>query len=400
MRKVLESRRFETPVLIFGGDSVNALGISKNLGRLGIDVYYVSEMMDEVAYSRYCKKSFVVPGIQSDAVKQRAFLAEFGEKWSSAVVFPGSDLACLGLAALKGSVGSGFRFCLANEEVVEELVDKKKFYRSLESRGIDCPGTYFLEDVDDVKQIAERVRYPVFVKPAISQIFFAKFHKKGFVASSEKELVSFCRLLSGLNISFMVQEIIPGPAGNIFGVNGFFDKSSNPVGLFCYRRIRQWPHGFGNNTLIESVHLDSVPSIVKTTVDYLRNIGYYGLFDAEFKLDERDSSFKFIEVNARSWWQNFFPANCGVNLVFMAYLDAINEKVVLSSDYRSGLKWQYFVNDTVSVIRLFQKKELSFGEWRASLKNINTWGYFSVDDPLPSVLNVIFTFSRQLGLIN
>jgi len=50
---------------------------------------------------------------------------------------------------------------------------------------------------------------------------------------------------------------------------------------------------------------------------------YRGVFSAEFKFDHRDDHFKILEVNCRPWWYVEFAGVCGVDVVEMAYRDAL-----------------------------------------------------------------------------
>jgi D-aspartate ligase len=387
--------KFKVPAILFGGGPINALGVTRNLGRNGVKVYYVEEENNEAAFSRYCEKSFIIPRVQGDRRKLRNFLAKFEkETSSSAVVFSGSDIFCLNLSSLKDEVVDNFHFVLPSKEIVETLVNKKKFYQSLDKDKIPHPITYFPRCLDDVEKISKNIDYPIYVRPSISQIFVERFRKKGFVVGSEEELIRCCALAARSKIDFMIQEIIPGPAMNLFGGCGYYNKNGGPMGLFAYRRLREWPHNFGTNSLIESVPISDMSAIRDLAVNYLCNIGYYGLMEAEFKKDPRDGDFKFLEVNARSWWQNSFPTKCGINLVLMAYLDTIGAEIRHQEKYKVGVKWIYFLNDLRSAIKMLKNREITIQQWFSSLRMINDRAYFSSDDPLPSMLSPFFHLAR------
>jgi predicted ATP-grasp superfamily ATP-dependent carboligase len=360
-----------------------------------VKIYYVDEEKNEAVFSKYCERSFTIPTIQGDSEKLKNFLAKFKKEISSsAVIFSGSDIFCLNLSSLKDEIVNDFHFVLPSKEIVETLVNKKKFYQSLDKHMIPHPITYFPKCLDDVEKISKKVDYPVYVRPAISQIFAKRFRKKGFVVGSEEELIKCCALAARYKIDFMIQEIIPGPAMNLFGICGYFNKNAGPMGLFAYRRLREWPHKFGTNSLIESVSISDVSSIKDLVVNYLCSIGYYGLMEAEFKKDPRDGDFKFLEVNARSWWQNSFPTKCGINLVLMAYLDTIGGEIRNQEKYKVGVKWMYFLNDLRSVIKMLKNREITILKWFSSLHMIDDYAYYSADDPLPWMLSPFFHLSR------
>ena len=82
------------PVILFGGDAINVLGATRNLGRNKVQVYHVTEEPNEATFSRYCKGSFIVPKIQQDMEKQRNLSKNFEKTGSTAVIFPCSDIFC------------------------------------------------------------------------------------------------------------------------------------------------------------------------------------------------------------------------------------------------------------------------------------------------------------------
>lgn len=387
-------RYFNNPAILFGPDSINGLGLARNLGKNGVKVYCVARQKNEIAFSRYCKRFFVVPSVEGNKEVLRAFLSRIGRELQyAAVLFPGSDLFCISLSRLKDEVSSelsGKYIFFGSTEAVETLVNKKKFYQSLDNYNVPYPITYFPKTYQDIENISKQVEYPTYIRPSISQIFGGRFQKKGFVARSQDELIECYMLASRYNIEVMIQEIIPGPATNMFGINGYFNKMSEPQAFFAYRRVREWPHGFGNSSLMESVPISDVLCMKEIIENYLRKLKYHGIFDAEFKRDQRDASFKLLEINARSWWQNSFPTKCGINLILMAYLDAIGKRIDYTDTYRIGVKWLFLLNDLLSSMKMIDEKQMSIREWLSSFKKIKDYAFFSADDPFPGIVSPLF----------
>lgn len=374
----------ENLAIVLGGSSVTSLGLCRNLGENGINVFCVDDRKNETAFSRFCAGFFAIPGIEGSPNILKSFLAELDEKVERvAVVFPASDLFCLSLVELLGEISGKYVF-LANKQSVDTLVNKEKFYSSLMRAELPHPETFFpLED--DLSEIERDLDYPVLVKPAVSQAFSRVFNVKCFVAEDRRELEEYLRLSSEHRISVMVQQIVPGPPTNVYGIAGYVDRNSEPKGVFVYRRIRDWPHGCGCNSLIESIPVSAVEPIKEVTFDYLTCLRYTGLFEAEFKKDERNGDFKLIEINSRSWWQNRFATVCGSNLALMAYLDAMGKSISYKETYRTGIKWIYSLNDFQSAMTLLQSGNLTFLEWLSSYKSLRDYAYFAANDPLPCI---------------
>jgi D-aspartate ligase len=371
--------------VVFGG-GINGLGIIRNLGRIGIDVYCVIDRIDEAIFSRYCKKSFIVPNIQTDVHVLKSFLNNFKSTFREhAVIYSTTDLFSLNIAKLKDDIKDNYRVLLPELKVTETLVNKESFYRSLSDSNILYPKTYFPDSLKGARRLAKRISYPVFIRPAISQAFTRKYSEKGFVASSPREALCYFNLAFRDKIDVMFQEIIPGSNENIFGICGFFGKEFSV--LFAYNRLRGWPLYFGNTSLMKSIPLSDVSPIDEKLKSYLEELRYYGLMEAEFKFDLRDKEFKILEINARSWWQNSFPAKCGINLVLIAYLEALGYNMGKINDhYHAGKKWIHFPADLLSLIG---SGKIGVRSWLSSFKGIKDYAFFSGHDLMPCVASYI-----------
>jgi D-aspartate ligase len=390
--------KYDNIAIVLGG-GMNGLGITRNLGRNGVHVYCVIDNVNEVIFSRYCEKYFLIPHIRENKDVLRSFLNKLGKNLNDyAILFPTSDIHSFHLSDFKDELEDNYRVLLPISEVVKTLVDKKRLYFSLSENKVPHPATFFPESLEEIKAISKDIKYPVFIKPSISPIFHQKFGKKGFKANTEDELIYYYLLASKHRIEVGLQEVIPGPDDFIYGIAGYFDKNSFPKAFFAYRRIRGWPPTFGTNSLMESIPISNVTSIKEITECYLRKLGYHGIMEAEFKRDPRDDIFKLLEINARSWWQNSFPSKCGINIVFIAYLDSIGKELQYIENYEPGIKWAYFLNDLRSSISTSCNMTLT--DWITSLKGIKDWAFFSIDDPLPWITHNFFTFYGLLKSFN
>ncbi|MGD8506733.1 MAG: hypothetical protein PVF15_08745 [Candidatus Bathyarchaeota archaeon] len=377
---------YENPAVVIGG-GVNGLGVIRNLGRSGVDVYCVVENKNEAVYSRYCKEYFIFPRAERGSQELMTFLNRFKRRLSSeAVLFPTSDISILNVSSLIDEIDS-YLAPVSNPEVIETLVKKRKFYDSLIKKEVPHPLTLF-PDLENLKEIVKKVSYPVFVKPSMSQTFFKKFGKKGFVAKSEKELNQHIKLMEKYQIDVMVQEIVSGPPTNHYFIDGYLDKNSRPLALFARRRLRMWPLSFGNSTACVSVPIPEVVNMKEAIMEYLASIGFRGIFSAEFKRDPRDGVGKLLEVNARSWWYNSFPSACGVNIILTAYLEAIGKDVKSVQKYETGINLIYFTEDLKWLLATFVQGKPSFREWLSSIIGKKDWVVLAKDDPNPFIMNI------------
>ena len=121
----------------------------------------------------------------------------------------------------------------------------------------------------------------------------------------------------------LLQEYIPGPPTAHVFLDGYVDRTGVMRGCLARRRLRMYPPEFGNSTMSATMPLREAEPALESLSRLLAGLGYTGLFDAEFKYDERDGLFKVLEVNARPWWQLEIAAASGLDLCMMAYRDAL-----------------------------------------------------------------------------
>jgi predicted ATP-grasp superfamily ATP-dependent carboligase len=386
---------YVNPALIIGS-GVNALGILRNLGRLGIDVYCVDESWSEAFSSRYCKGYAVIPGIGRDLEKFRRVVQRFTDSVTHApVIFPANDMAVLNYSIVKPELND----CLStvsDSEVIETLVIKRKFYRSLQENRVPHPVTLFPNL--DCLELEEEILFPVFIKPSFSPLFFSRFGRKGFVAYSRAELRRYLNLVQKHGIDVIVQQIIVGPDENHIYIDGYFDVNSQPVILFARRCIRK-PSVFDNSSTGISIPLSDVADLKDMIVRYLTRIKYRGIFGAEFKKDLRDDASRLLEVNPRSWWYNSFPTACGVNIILTSYLEAIGEEITSQHDYETGVHWIWLLRDFRSLKMAFFEGNRDFRDWISPYSGKKAWMYYAKDDPKPFIKTLSsIVFSKFLRL--
>lgn len=341
------------------------------------------ERREDAIYSKFCRKCYTVPNIEKDTSILRKFFVDLKKLKDGGVLFPTSDLYSLHLSELKDDLEDHYHPLVPKIAVTKTLVEKKRFYQSLSEQKVPHPATLFPTSIENVERVCGELEYPVFVKPSMSQGFWEQFGKKGFTANSAEDLLKYLSLMSRHKFEAVVQEIIPGPDSNMYGIGGYFDEHHRPEALFAYHRLRGWPPVFGTSSLIESFSISSLAPMRDIITGYLHRLGYYGIMEAEFKRDPRDGVLKLIEINARTWWQNSLPTICGINIVLIAYLAAIGKKTKHSGNYEEGIKWINFLNDLASAI----ETRTSAKDWVRSLKNTKEWSYFAGDDFVPWIVS-------------
>ena len=382
-------KKFRNPAIVLGGGGTTGLGAIRSLGRAGVAVYYLDDKESEAIYSRYCKKYFISPKIGNNKEELRRILLKLQHQiGDAAVLFPATDSYALNLSDLMNEL-SGYYLPAPRKEIIEILINKRRFYQSLMKEKVPHPTTHFLENLEDARKMGRQISYPIFIKPSISLSFSQRFRKKGFVANSEGELLRYWAFMKKVEVDVMIQEIVPGPPINHVFLDGYSNRQLNPKALFARRRLRMWPLAFGNSSLCVSIPISEIAHLKERLFRYLKSINYHGIFSAEFKKDQRNGDFKLLEINSRtSAWFSTLSAKCGVNLMLIAYLDAIGKDMKYSEDYEAGVKWVFLRDDFRSSMRMLISGNLTVREWMSSLLGKKDFLSYARDDFRPFLMSL------------
>ena len=377
----------EPIAFILGKYATTGLGVCRCFGRQVVPVFWLDSNSKQVGFlSKYCT-GVVCPHPKYNETDYVDFLVAIGEKLlHKGVLFPIGDTEVIAILKHRIKLERYYHIPMADLKVTEILLNKQKFYQTLETQGILHPRTFFPDDVSELESISKEVRYPCIVKPVHSESFRLEFNTKFFKVESRQELIQEYRKVTSKKQEVVIQEIIPGDAKHMCGFNAYYNKNFTPNGVFMYRRIREWPPVSGNGALIENVGLPELEEIITPLV---KKIKYYGIVDAEFKKDPRSGMFNLIEINPRCWMQVGLPLICGANLPYIAYLDALGKDVKNITPKKEHAKWMFMFQDTPSSLKSMINDDLSLRKWISSYKGKKAYAIFAWDDPAPFFLGFV-----------
>ena len=366
--------------VVTGGGTANSLGVVRSLGRHGVPVVYLdSEPRSMVRHSRYIRQRLPCPSPSESEAQFVAALLAFGSQVDrKMVIIPTSDSAVLSLAKHRSELERFYHLPVPSFETVNRLVNKKLFYQMLAEMGIPHPRTCFPRSLTELASMAREMDCPYMIKPALSHRFQAEFRKKCFVVNSARDLDGAVRGLENRNLEVMLQEIVPGK--RVFTYLAYLDRSSEPLAVCGWEKVRNSPPDFGNGTFCVSAW-DS--TAVELGLGFLRSIGYRGFAGPEFKIDPRDGAHKMLEVNPRTTLANALAGVCGTDVTYAAYLDSAGCQVPQASAPRSGVRWVDDYVDWVSFVVHLKQRRLGTREIWETLKPGKVHSLLAWDDPAP-----------------
>jgi D-aspartate ligase len=353
--------------IVIGGD-YQGLGIVRSLGRRGVPVCVIDDEHSIARFSRY-SKSFVSLANLRDQRHVVDSLLEIGKRlglegW---VLYPTREELVAALSHNRAELSKVFRVPTPDWESVKWAWDKRNTYRLAQELDIPIPVTHYPENIDQLAQL-DRLAPPFAIKPAIKEHFFYATKAKAWCANSHSELRTLFEKASELagDGEIMVQELIPGGGSQQFSYCAFF-RNGEAVGKMVVRRTRQHPLQFGRaSTYVETV---DIPLLEELSERFLRAIDYYGLVELEYKLDPRDSQYKLLDVNARTWGYHSLGAKAGVDFSYMLYSDQVGLPVSMCKG-RPGVAWVRTTTDLPAAMMGMLSGETDLKGYLRSLREL------------------------------
>ena len=295
-------RRWPGAVLV--GGYVNALGLARALGALGVRVAVVTTKPFDVAHrSRYADGHAAAPDLHERPESLLDVLRRRAGDWRGRHVLPTNDEAVAALAAHHDALSSDFRLASPPPEVARVVLDKRLMMEAAVSVGLDVPRVF---DGD--------VGFPAVVKPLVASRLMARHGVKAMLARDEAQLDAALARLG--DIPGIVTEYVPGSDSALYFHVVHLDAHGDPVARATVRKLRQGPPGFGDARVAQLVDCD--PELDEATVALARRIGLTGVAAVEFKRDARDGTLKFIEINGRSVVFNALLRHGGCDIAALA----------------------------------------------------------------------------------
>lgn len=375
-------RRRQRPCTIVHGD-VNALSIARSLGRAGVPVYALNDPDAPVCRSRYVQPlSAPLDGRDREEAWAEWLLGPESEEIHDSVLLAASDAALRILAAHREELSQRYRLDLADQAAQLTMLDKHASLEVARKSGIGYPEFWDAHDADDVRSLAQHVRYPVVVKPVDTARFVELSGHKLLVAEDRAELEQAARTVADTGLEFIVVELIPGPDDLLCSYYTYLDEDGAPQFHFTKRVIRRFPALEG--PAVYHV-VDRVPEAAEAGLAVLQAAGVRGLGHVEFKLDTRDGQLKFIESNVRFTAGNPLLVAAGLDLARYVYDRVNGDTPEPFAPVRQGLHLWHPVLDARAMLELRARDEITVSSWLRSVAHRQVLPWFAADDPGPSL---------------
>ena len=272
-------------------------------------------------------------------------------------------------------------------DVVWRLRRKELLAHEAARAGVPAPRTAAAESEEAVRALD--FGPPFLVKPVEGQEFAAAFGRKLFVAQDVEDAVAAWRRARDAGFATIVQELVPNAQARVFSLFAYIGRDGEPLATVVGRKRRAGPPAFGTAAVFE---LCPEPRVLETGLRLLRSAGYRGFAQVELAYDERDDTFKLLEVNTRP------PQWAGVamtrrfDVARMAYDDLCGLRVEPAPTYdEPGVRWIYLAKDAWSALELARRRKIGPRELAAPyVGRGKVRAILAADDPLPAVASIAY----------
>ncbi len=305
------------PVIL--GSDQNAYGIARSFHEAyGVkSVILARRALPATMASNIVHYAVLEEHLEEDEVFLRTllqFAANSGDKCR--ILIPCSDYYARLAARHAERLSDAYLFALSSEETLIALSQKENFYEMCEKWSLSYPETYEFDPKREEAKLP--FDFPVVLKPADSASYWnCSFEgkRKVFFLSDRAAFDDVIRRLkdSDYNAPVLVQPFIGGDDTSMRVVNAYLGKDGD-VRLFCVGQVlleEHTPEGIGSYAAIMPTE---DPELYRLLMPMLQKLGYRGFLNIDIKIDPKDGTYRFFELNPRQGRSSFFVTAAGANL--------------------------------------------------------------------------------------
>jgi D-aspartate ligase len=234
----------------------------------------------------------------------------------------------------KNELKKHFIFNVADEKIIDTLIDKDKFYKTYKNSELTFPKTYYIEE--GKLETDEKIEFPVVIKPSDVRLYnHINFNgkKKVYKINNEEELTKTVEIIrkNGYGKTLILQEFIPGGDDALFDAV-LYSNSKGKVEFITFAQIalQERTGGMVGNPVILMNGINTTEADIKIQAlkikNFIEKIGYTGFAGVDMKYDYRTKEFKILEINARQTRQSYYLSLLDKNLIKVLIEDLILNK--------------------------------------------------------------------------
>lgn len=310
----------ERPIAVVFPDNLGALAAVRELGLAGIPVVVAGPRKGPASRSRFA--TFLET---PDLYQSTARWADFLCRWAAGqatrpVLFASEDAGLLASEKHHEELSRFFVKPHPAPGVILGVVDKRRLYEAAARIGVGVPASREVTEAAELRGmeasgwlVKPSVRYRLHEDGGIYTFLQATRATKAIGGDPEEA----ARSVLAAGFPAILQEAVPGPFENLVTIALTVGRDGRVLDWFAACKSHEYPEPFGDGLIVRTLARD--PGLLEPSARLLREIGYWGICDIEFKRDIRTGEYKLLDANPRTWlWLNL-GTRTGHRLLLHAY---------------------------------------------------------------------------------
>lgn len=385
-------------VLILGTDSRVVLAIARSLGRRGLQVHLGWCSTGALAReSKYIDFIHELPAFDPESNDWKIALRMVLEVEEFDLVIPCNDSTTVPLHQFRHEFAAFPEIALLNPTAFSVAFSKFETYRLARLLGVSVPRGGVVESLATALRLAERVGYPLVVKPrstvTVESRGRSRVVHKVHSADQLRAVWDACDWTDGA----LLQECVVGTG---VGVE-LLAKNGEIRSAFQHARIHQTME-YGSSYR-KSVEID--PQLLEAARRLMAALDYTGVAMVEFIVDESTGHWWMLEINGRFWGSLPLAVVSGADFPFYLYRMWAEDANEFPTEYRRGVHCRNLTLDFEAVMRECRAQGLDLAGRARHVLNAARGLYtfqdhidnFAWDDPRPGLLEVGEMIRRLFG---
>src|SRR5207253_2525358 len=230
------------------------------------------------------------------------------------------------------------RFTIAEEYLVERLVDKARFIELAQRTGLPVPRSVTLRPGANGGPLDLEIEFPIILKPVTRRdrewrpIAGAA---KALEVESPAQLHELWPRLTEVGIELVAQELVPGGEDRIESYHAYVDERGAVAAEFTGRKLRTLPRRLGDTTALQITDEQDVRDIGRRC---MRMLNLRGVAKLDFKRAP-DGRLFLLEINPRFNLWHLPGAVAGVNIPATVYADLAGRPRPVAGPVNAGVTW-------------------------------------------------------------
>lgn len=314
-------------VLITNGQLRKSLSAVRSLGQKKIETLCGEETrMNITGFSKYCTKSLLYPSPQQRPDDFMEWLDRAITRYGITMIFPMDDAAMNLVIQHKDSLSKRVQFTVPEAGLYQLTADKWESVQLATSFDLNCPVTFLPQGTKDLTEYIGKIGYPAIVKARNGS------GSRGIrVVHNDNELFTAYSEVNTAYPNPMIQQKIP--TGPRYDICLLFDQQSRLISSFAQKEVRHFPVEMGPSTVQQSIHL---PELTNQCAKMFESIGWTGIAEVEFMLDEASGTYYFMEINPRFWNSLELAVHCNIDFPYDLYRVTKGLQTELHDTYEEG----------------------------------------------------------------